>query len=81
MDEMSVWCEVVRAILPPRYAVSMVWERGALVVASPSEDRVAWVGERELAGLSPSACVRLIEAKLYGPAARTAARAEPLLAI
>lgn len=73
MDEMSVWFEVVRAILPQRYAVRLAWERRALIVTSPSEDRVAWIGEHELATLSPTRAVRLIEAKLRQPESRVAA--------
>jgi hypothetical protein len=67
MDELSVWFEVVRAILPQRYSARLVWERRALIVTSPREDRVAWIGEDELAGLSPTKAVRLIETKLRAP--------------
>jgi len=73
MDEISVWFEVVRGILPQRYAVRLAWEQRALIVTSPGEERIAWIGERELATLSPTRAIRLIEAKLRLPESRVAA--------
>jgi hypothetical protein len=81
MDEMTVWFEVVRAILPQRYSVRLSWERRALVVTSPNGERVAWVAERELATLSPTRVIRLIEAKLQRPANRMVALLDPRAAI
>ncbi|MDO8962901.1 MAG: hypothetical protein Q7W30_00230 [Coriobacteriia bacterium] len=70
MDEISVWFEVVRGILPPRYAVRLAWDQRALIVTSPGEERIAWIDERELATLSPTRAIRLIEAKLRQPDSR-----------
>ena len=81
MDEMSVWFEVVRAILPQRYSVRLSWEGRALLVASPSEDRIAWVEESELTALSPTRAIRLIEEKLRRPESRVAARFAAQMAI
>jgi hypothetical protein len=73
MDEIGVWFEVVRGILPQRYAVRLAWEQRALIVTAPSEERIAWIGEHELATLSPTRAVRLIEAKLRRPESRLTA--------
>ena len=81
MDEMSVWFEVVRAILPQRYAVHLAWEGRALIVTSPSEERVAWIDESELAALTPTRAIHLIEAKLRRPESRIAAQYVSRLAI
>jgi hypothetical protein len=72
MDEIGVWFEVVRGILPPRYIVRLAWEQRTLIVMSPSEERVALVEEDELATLSPTGAIRLIEAKLRRPESRLA---------
>jgi hypothetical protein len=74
MDEMSTWFEVVRAILPPRYGVHLAWEGRALIVTSPREERVAWIDEAELAPLSPTRAISLIEARLRMPESHVAAR-------
>jgi hypothetical protein len=74
MDEMSTWFEVVRAILPQRYAVHLVWEGHALIVTSPRDERVAWIDESELAALTPTHAIDLIEAKLRRPESHIAAR-------
>jgi hypothetical protein len=74
MDEMSVWFEVVRAIMPQRYSVRLSREGRALLVTSPSEDRLAWVGESELAALSPTRAIDLIESRLSQPESHIAAR-------
>jgi hypothetical protein len=74
MDEMSTWFEVVRAMLPQRYAVRLAWEGRALIVTSPSDERVAWIDESELATLSPSCAIDLIQAKLRRPESHIAAR-------
>jgi hypothetical protein len=74
MDEMCVWFEVVRAILPQRYAVHLAWEGRALIVTSPGEECVAWIDESELAALTPTHAIHLIEAKLRRPESRIAAK-------
>jgi hypothetical protein len=81
MDEMSTWFEVVRAILPQRYAVHLVWEGRVLIVTSPRDERVAWVEESELAALSPSCAIDLIQAKLRRPESSVAARFASQMAV
>lgn len=70
MDEMSVWCEVVRAILPQRYAVRLAWQDAGLIVTSPGEERVAWIDRYELAHLTPTRAVEMIEKRLRRPESR-----------
>lgn len=74
MDEISDWFEVVRAILPQRYGVHLAWEGRALIVTSPRDERVAWIEEHELATLSPSRAIHLIEMKLQRPESHIAAK-------
>jgi hypothetical protein len=64
MDEMCVWFEVVRALLPQRYAVRLAWQGAGLVVTSPGEERVAWIDRFELDKLTPTEAVDLIERRL-----------------
>ena len=73
MDEMSVWFEVVRAILPQRYAIRIAWQGAGLIVTSPGEERVAWIDRYELDALSPTRAVALIEERLRRPESRLAA--------
>jgi hypothetical protein len=70
MDEMSVWFEVVRGILPQRYGVRLAWQGAGLIVTSPGEERVAWIDRFELACLSPTDAVELIEQRLRRPESR-----------
>jgi len=74
MDEISTWFEVVRAILPQRYSVRLSWEARALIVTSPREERVAWIDECELASMSTTHAISLIEARLRQPESHIAAR-------
>lgn len=74
MDEMNTWFEVVRAIMPQRYGVHLAWEGRALIVTSPLEERVAWIDECELATLSTTHAISLIEARLRRPESHIAAR-------
>lgn len=67
MDEIGTWFEVVRGILPQRYSVRVSWERRALIVIAPDEERIAWVDERDLSTLSPTRAIRLIEDRLEVP--------------
>lgn len=73
MDEMSVWFEVVRAILPQRYAVRMAWQGAGLIVTSPGDERVAWIDRYELDTLSPTRALDLIQERLRRPESRLAA--------
>jgi hypothetical protein len=70
VDEMGVWFEVVRAILPQRYAVRMAWQGAGLIVTSPGEERVAWIDRYELDVLSPTRAISLIEERLRRPESR-----------
>ena len=74
MDEMCVWFEVVRAMLPQRYGVRLAGEGRVIIVTAPGEERVAWIDEHELAGIFPTQAVRLIDEKLRMPESRIAAR-------
>jgi hypothetical protein len=74
MDEMCVWFEVVRAMLPQRFGVRLACDERVLIVTSPREERVAWIEAEELAKLSPTQAVRLIDAKLQRPESHIAAR-------
>ena len=73
MEEMNVWFEVVRAILPQRYSVRLAWRNAGLIVATPGDERVAWIDRFELAHLSPTRAIELIETRLRGPETRLAA--------
>ena len=73
MDEMNVWFEVVRAILPQRYSVRLAWQGAGLIVTSPGEERVAWIDRYELDALSPTRAVGLIQERLRRPESRLAA--------
>ena len=70
MEEMSVWFEVVRAILPQRYAVRLAWQGAGLIVTSPGEERVAWIDRYELAALTPTKALELIQKRLCRPESR-----------
>lgn len=70
MDEMNVWFEVVRAILPQRYGVRLAWQGAGLIVTSPGEERVAWIDRFELDSLSPTRAVEVIEKRLRRPESR-----------
>ena len=73
MDEMCVWFEVVRAMLPQRYGVRLAGSN-VIIVTAPDEERVAWIDEHELRGIFPNQAVRLIEEKLRMPESHIAAR-------
>jgi hypothetical protein len=64
MDEMCVWSEVARGILPQRYTVRLAWQGAGLIVTSPGEERVAGIDRFELDKLCPAEAVELIEKRL-----------------
>ncbi len=68
MDELCTWYEVIRSLLPQRYAMRLVWERGAITVTSPRTHRTVWLTERELEGRTPTAVVRAVVERLQTPA-------------
>jgi len=57
MDDLSTWYEVLRSLLPQRYAMSLLWDRQVIVVVSPWTDEVVWIHEEELRGLTPETAV------------------------
>lgn len=81
MEEMNVWFEVVRAILPQRYSVRLAWQNAGLIVATPGDERVAWIDRFELAHMSPTSAIELIQARLSGPESRLARLFDQPLAV
>jgi hypothetical protein len=81
MDEMNEWVEVIRALLPQSFAVRIAWQSAGLIIASPGDERVAWVDRFELAKLTPSAAVELILDRLRRPERNLSARLSQAIAV
>ena len=81
MDEMNEWFEVVRALLPQSFSVRIAWHSAGLIVASPGDERVAWVDRFELAKLTPTTAVELILDRLRRPERHLSARLPRAIAV
>jgi hypothetical protein len=64
MDELSTWYEVLRSLLPQRYAMRLLWERRAIIVTSEVSDNIVWIYEDELPGCTPGAVVAAVRRRL-----------------
>lgn len=64
MDELAVWYEVLRSLLPQVYNMRMIGECGTIVIGSPYTDEIAFVTEESLAGIATSEAVRMIQREL-----------------
>ena len=60
MDEMGTWYEVIRALQPERYPMSILWERDVIVVSSPRSGRSVWLNRQTLRGRTPTSVVRAL---------------------
>ena len=64
MDDICSWFEVIRSLLPQRYEMRIVWERGAIVVADPNRDSMLWLSAEALRGRTPTEVVDSIRTTL-----------------
>jgi hypothetical protein len=64
MDEMGTWYEVIRALLPGRYSMRILWERDVIVVSSPGSGRSVWLNQQTLRGRTPTSVVRALTLQL-----------------
>jgi hypothetical protein len=64
MDELAVWYDVIRALLPQRYIVRMLQDCGVIIVGSAKADEIAYLTEESLAGRTPTDVLRSLEREL-----------------
>jgi hypothetical protein len=64
MDDICSWFEVIRSLLPQRYEMRIVWERGVILVADPNRDAVLWLSAETLRGRTPTEVVDSIRGTL-----------------
>jgi len=74
MDDICSWFEVIRSLLPQRYEMRIVWERGVIVVADPNRDSMLWLSAEVLRGRTPTEVVDSIRATLRASHAPRRAR-------
>ncbi len=76
MEELPVWYEVIRSLLPEVYTVRMIRECGVIIVGSPYTEEIAYVTEEALIGRTPSEVMRWLERQLRPRACVPQARRE-----
>lgn len=64
MDELCSWFEVIRSLLPQRFAMRIIWEREAIVISTAEDDGALWLSLDSLAGRTPSEVVDSIRAAI-----------------
>ena len=64
MDDICSWFEVIRSLLPQRYEMRIVWERGVILVADPNRDAVLWLSAEALCNRTPTEVVDTIRETL-----------------
>lgn len=64
MDELGSWYEVLQSLIPQSFDVRVVWERRAIVVASPSGANVVWLHQGDLRGHTPGYVVARVRMQL-----------------
>jgi hypothetical protein len=64
MEDICMWFEVLRSLLPQRYEMRMVWEREAIFVADPNRGSAVWLSAGTLANRTPSEVVESTAAAL-----------------
>jgi hypothetical protein len=64
MDDICSWFEVIRSLLPQRYEMRIVWERGAILIADPNRESALWLSAEALANRAPTEVVDSIRETL-----------------